>query len=186
MKLKKGKLSDAVWVLVILLLLFTPLGFHARVQLMRLFSFSPKVEKQESYQKITNYNWELININGEKVNLTSKKDNVLVINYWATWCPPCVAEMPSLVALYNDYGNKVKFVFLASDDKAKVETYLEKNRYKFPVFFELEKSPKILQAASLPTTYIIDKSGNVILKEIGAANWNSKPIRALLDSLVIE
>jgi thiol-disulfide isomerase/thioredoxin len=184
MKLKKGQLSDIIWIVLILLFLFTPIGFHARVQLMRLFSFSPKIEKQESYEIVSSYNWELTSHTGEKYNLLSSKNKVIVINYWATWCPPCVAEMPSLVSLYKDYGNRVEFIFLAQDEMEKVKTYLTKKDYEIPVFFENTKSPKELESSSLPTTYILDKNGNIVLTEVGAADWNSQKVRELLNSLV--
>ncbi|WP_394975817.1 TlpA family protein disulfide reductase [uncultured Croceitalea sp.] len=186
MNFKKGQVSDIIWIVLILLFLFTPIGFHARVQLMRLFSFAPNIENQESYEKLSNLNWELTSLDGEEYNLITSENNVIVINYWATWCPPCVAEMPSLMALHDDYGSKVKFIFLAKDDKEKVKSYLAKNNYEIPVLFEKTKSPKGLESSSLPTTYILDKRGNIILKEIGAADWNSKKVRELLDNLLLE
>lgn len=186
MKLKKGQLSDVIWIVILLLFLFTPIGFHARVQVMRLFSFSPSIENKESYDKLSSYNWQLIDINGQQSNLINSSNQVIIINYWATWCPPCIAEMPSLVALHKDYGDKVKFVFLANDDRDKVESYLVKNNYALPVYFKNTKAPKELDSSSLPTTYIINKKGEIVLKEIGAADWNTKKLRTLLDNLLLE
>ena len=186
MKLKKGQLSDIVWIVLILLFLFTPVGFHARVQIMRLFSFSPKIEKQQSYEKVLNYNWGFTDLDGKKHNLLASKNKVTLINYWATWCPPCVAEMPSLVSLYSDYEDRVEFIFLANDKKDKVKSYLLKNKYEIPVLFKRTQSPKEFDSSSLPTTYILDKRGNIVVKEVGAANWNSDEVRKLLDTLLSE
>ncbi len=185
MTLKKGQLSDAIWILLILLFLFTPLGFYAKVQLMRLFSFAPSIEKQETSQKLTDYNWQLVDVEGNQRNFNINRGEVIIINHWATWCPPCIAEMPSLVALHEDYGEKVKFIFLANDDSAKVRSYLNKKDYAIPVFFENTQTPTTLKASSLPTTYILDKKGNIVLKEIGAADWNAKAVKDLLDTLLV-
>lgn len=186
MKLKKGQLSDVIWIVGILLFLFTPLGFHARVQLMRLSSFSPKIEKQESYRKLTDFNWSFTGLDGERSNLKEAENSVILINYWATWCPPCVAEIPSLVELHKDYGDKVNFIFLANDDKQKVSAYLDKYNYDIPVLFENTDAPKEINSSSLPTTHIIDKKGNIILEEVGVADWNSQKVRTLLDTLLKE
>ncbi|GMN11703.1 hypothetical protein MTsPCn9_28860 [Croceitalea sp. MTPC9] len=164
MKLKKGQLSDIIWIVAILLFLFTPIGFHARVQIARLFSFSPKIENQDEYQKVTHFNWNLVDLNGERLEISLENDDVLVINFWATWCPPCIAEMPSLVSLHSDYGNRVKFIFLARDEKDEVNKYLAKREYEIPVFFEIGQSPDAITTSSLPTTYIIDKKENIVLK----------------------
>ena len=187
MKLKKRQISDVIWIVLAFLLLFTPLGFYARVKVMRLFSFSPEIEKKESYTKLQNYNWNIISIDGRQENLSKSSDSIIVLNFWATWCPPCVAEMPSFIKLHKDYKDKVKFVFLASDEKEKVSAYLEKNAYNIPVFFDPNRAvrPRILDASSLPTTYVIDKSGNILIKEIGFADWNSEKVRTLLDSLLV-
>ena len=186
MKLKKGQLSDIIWIVILLFFLFTPIGFHARVQVMRLLSFSPSIEKKESYIKLSNYNWYLTDSNGKQSNFIEHTDKVIFLNYWATWCPPCIAEMPSLVELNKDYGDKVEFVFLANDDKDKVKSYLEKKDYHIPVYFKQTKTPEELKSSSLPTTFIINKKGDIVIKEVGVADWNSKKVRDLLDNLLNE
>ena len=94
--------------------------------------------------------------------------------------------MPSLVDLYKDYKDKVQFVFLAHDDKNKVIDYLKKNKFNLPVYFEKTKAPTALNSLSLPTTYLIDKHSNIVIKEVGAADWDSKKLRNLLDTLLIK
>jgi len=186
MKLKKGQFFDILWIVLILLLLFTPLGFHARVQLTRLISFSPKIEKEQAFNSVSDYNWKLNDLNNTSHNFNASKGRVVLVNFWATWCPPCIAEMPSLAALHKDYGDKVDFLFVAHDKKDKVTAYLKKNNFNFPVYFEKSKAPEILKSSSLPTTYILDSKGNIVVNEVGAADWNSENLRTLLDSLLVE
>src|SRR5690606_22627815 len=70
----------------------------------------PSIESKETSTRLTDYNWHLRDGNDVAFNLQETKGNVVLINFWATWCPPCIAEMPSLQKLYNDYGDKVAFL----------------------------------------------------------------------------
>ena len=104
----------------------------------------------------------------------------------ATWCPPCVAEMPSFLKLYEDYGDKVDFFFVANDKKDKVTAFLQKKGYEFPVYFEKSRGPELLSSNSIPATFILNKSGEIVVDERGVADWNSDSTRALLDTLIAE
>ncbi|MGB5360301.1 MAG: TlpA disulfide reductase family protein, partial [Eudoraea sp.] len=118
------------------------------------------------------------------VNLSEHKGDVIFINFWATWCPPCVAEMPDLQLLYDAYGEKVTFLFIARDKKEKVSSFMMKKKYNLPVYFESGFTPKTLYSAALPTTFVIDKKGNIVVAETGSAAWNSQSVRSLLDGLL--
>lgn len=184
MKLKKENLSNFAFIALLALLLFTPLGFHARVFVSRIFSFSPsELEKEEQFT-LSSYNWKLITLGGEAFNFKNAKGKVVLVNFWATWCPPCVAEMPSLQALYADYGGKIEFVMVASDEHEKVKVFLNKTKYDFPVYFERSTSPEVLSAEYIPTTFIIDKKGKIVIEKTGSANWNSTTTRELLENLI--
>ena len=183
-KFSKQRLFNIFWIVLILLVLFTPVGFHAKVYLNRLLLFTASFES-ETHGTIGRYDWQLHRLEGASLNFNEYQGEVVILNYWATWCPPCIAEMPSLVELHQNYGKEVRFIFLAKDEKEKVLSYLAKKRYKIPVFFSNQPFEK-LQAASLPTTYIIDASGEVVLKKIGAANWNSKEVTDLIDDLLLK
>ena len=105
---------------------------------------------------------------------------------WATWCPPCVAEMPSLQDLYNDYKDQVVFVFVTSEGAEKVTPFMEKNNYNLPIYNMMSKEPDLLSTQSIPTTYLINKKGEIVIKKTGAANWNSTKVRNQLDELIKE
>ena len=103
------------------------------------------------------------------------------MNFWATWCPPCVAEMPSFQNLYSDYGDRVVFLFVANDDPDRVIRFMENKELSLPVYFQVSEVPGEMSSNSLPTTYIIDPRGVIIASKVGAADWNSSKVRALLD-----
>jgi len=111
---------------------------------------------------------------------------VVVVNFWATWCPPCVAELPSLVKLYADYGDNVRFVLVNNEQPQKVSEFLKKKNYSVPVYFEKSRTPEVLRSKSIPATYILNKSGKIVVDEKGAANWDSESTRNLLDQLLEE
>lgn len=184
MKLTKNQLTNAAVIVLLALFLFTPVGFHLRVYISRLFSFSPSVLAVDERLVLTNYNWQLTNTEGDSFDFNEVRGKVVLVNFWATWCPPCVAEMPSLQKLFNDYGDKVVFVIVAQDEKKKVSSFLNKKEYSFPVYFENTSSPDLLSTEYIPTTYIIDKRGEIVVQTTGSKNWNSNTTRELLDKLL--
>ncbi|SHH03214.1 TlpA family protein disulfide reductase [Flagellimonas flava] len=186
MKLSKEQIGNVVWIVVILLILFTPIGFHLKVFVGKLFSGTADVIAVEDREMLESYNWQLQDMKGNPVNFKSFENEVVLVNFWATWCPPCVAEMPSLARLHSDYKDRVIFAFVASDEKIKVSKFLDKKGYSFPVYFENTKTPDVLVSSSIPATYILDKKGKVVVKEIGAAKWDAQSTRDLLDQLLAE
>ncbi len=184
MKLKKTQLVNIAIILLLALYFFTPIGFHAKVYLNRLISHNPVPVEERAQQFLEDYDYKLVNSKGNTVNLLDYKGDVIFINFWATWCPPCVAEMPDLQLLYDAYGEKVTFLFIARDKKEKVSNFIMKKNYNLPVYFESGFTPKTLYSAALPTTFIIDKKGNIVVAETGSADWNSESVRILLDGLL--
>lgn len=182
MKLSKKKWINAILIVGIILILFTPV----RGILSRLWSIGAAILKTELHMPVKDYNWQLVDVDNGPYNFEEAKEEVVLVNFWATWCAPCVAEMPSLQNLYNDYGEKVTFLFVAQDKEQKVSAFIEKHGYDLPIYFSDTEAPSLLTAKTIPTTYVIDKQGKIIIAEIGTADWNSNKIRNLLDDLVSE
>ena len=178
--LKKNK-TNLIFVLILVVIVFTPLGFNIKVFFHKYINFNPSEIVLEKQVQLNNYNWNLTNLEGSNVDFNNYKGKLVVINFWATWCPPCVAEMASLQKLYDTYGNEVEFLFVANDKLKKVNSFMEDNNYNFPVQFETSSTLPELVSSSIPTTYIIDKTGNIVLKKKGAANWNSDFIHTILN-----
>ena len=185
-KSSKDKIVNLLILLALGALLFTPVGFQFKVLVNKIFSFNPTQLEKENSVTLTNYNWQLTDANGDIANLLDFKNKVVVINIWATWCPPCVAEMPEFQKLYSDYKNKVSFLFIAQDQKIKVDNFLAKKGFDLPVYYENSKTPKALESKSIPKTFIISKNGQLVIAETGVANWNGTVTRNLLDKLIAE
>lgn len=177
----KKALSNILFVIAIGLLLYSP----TREWFMRQIAFAPSVENVEEAEKISSYNWELNGLNTQNVNFNQFEGKVVFVNFWATWCPPCRAELPMIQKLYNDYKDKIVFVFVTNESWSTVETFLKKNEYNLPVFNSLSSPPsKFTETNSIPASYLIDKEGNILISETGSADWNSTKVRKLLDNLL--
>ncbi|MDP2415409.1 TlpA disulfide reductase family protein [Daejeonella sp.] len=125
-------------------------------------------------------------LDGKTLDLASLKGKVVFINFWATWCPPCVAEMPSVNSLFNKMKNNDNVVFIMVDVENKLkssEAFMKKNKYDLPVYAPAAYLPEELFTGSLPTTVIINKNGEIIFKHEGMADYNSGETEKLLNDL---
>ncbi len=94
--------------------------------------------------------------------------------------------MPMIQKLYDDYKDKIVFLFLTSDDQSKVEKFYIDHSYEFPTYNLLSNPPQQIDTKSIPATFILDKQGKVAISEFGAEDWNSNKVRKLLDELLLQ
>lgn len=176
--------SNLLFAVFIILIVIPQTRQPIQIALNRLIAFSPSEINESDREVLKTYNWRLKTGNDTTINFTQSKGKVVLINYWATWCAPCLAEMPDLQLLYADYKDKVDFYFITSEDPGDVSSFLEQENYTLPVYYFLSTPPEVLKSSSLPTTFLIDKQGQIIMKKTGAANWNSQTVRTTIDKLL--
>ena len=126
---------------------------------------------------------------GELLNISESKGKVIFLNFWATWCPPCIAEMPSIQSLKNKLSgsNDIIFAMVDADDDLKKSTgFMQKHHYNMPVYTVASSVPKSLFGGSLPTTIIIDKGGKIVMRHEGMADYGSKEMESFLRNLIDE
>lgn len=186
MKFLKKNWSNILFILFIILLLVPQTRKPIQVTLNRLIAFSPSEISEEKRVVLKDYDWKLGDLKGNVADFGESRGEVAIVNIWATWCPPCIAEMPSFQELYDDYGQKVDFYFVSSEEEEKLQQFLTKKKYELPVFQPYSNTPEQLRSNSLPTTYVISKSGEIVVDKKGAANWNDSSFRKLLDELLKE
>ena len=192
MKIFKSKefYKNVAFVTFLGILFFTPAGREVKLWMsqLRVMVLNPAIENVDDQQQLSkfDYEWKLVSAEGKQVELSDFSGKVILINYWATWCPPCIAEMPSLQNLYNDYQDKIVFIFLTNDDKSKVDAFIKKRDFTLPVFYQASNAPSKLSTNSLPTTFLIDQNGKILIEEVGASDWNGTSMRAILDKLLVE
>jgi len=180
MKNKRKLITNLLFVLLIALL-FIP---TTRSYMIRMVSFSPSVTDVEDRQVLANFNWQLQDQTGEKVNFNAFKGKVVLVNFWATWCPSCRAEKPSLANLYSQYKDKVVFLFISNETNAVVTKYYESQGYDLPTYKSLSQPPSEIRSNAIPATYILDKNGAIVVSKIGAADWDTAKVTSLLDDLL--
>lgn len=180
MKFTKKTISNIAFVVVIGLLLYPP----TKVYFIRLISFSPTTISVEEREQLKNYNWNLKGLNTPNINFNETKGKVVFVNFWATWCPPCIAEMPSIQKIYTNYKDRVAFIFVSNEDWNKIDDFYKLKGYSLPTYNILSNIPDQLKSNSIPATFIIDKNGNIVTDKKGPADWNSSKIRTLLDELI--
>lgn len=176
--------SNIIFFALVALLIIPQTRIPIQVFVQRLISFSPSETEREDQPILQDYNWKLHTMNSEEINFSQSKGEVIIVNFWATWCPPCIAEMPSFQKLYDTFGTRVDFYFVTSEKPKTIEAFLVKNQYNLPVFLQNTTAPDMLGAQVLPTTYLISKSGKIVVHEEGVANWNAESIKVLLESLL--
>ena len=127
-------------------------------------------------------------LNGRKVSLKDFKGKVVFLNFWATWCPPCVAEMPAMDVLHKKFKDKGLFVIAVNSEESvnKVSKFIKKRNYTFLVLLDEDGSVAndSYRAIGFPTTYLIDKLGNVVGKAEGARDWDSRESVKLLEEIL--
>ena len=115
-------------------------------------------------------------LDGSKTALSSLKGKIVLLNFWATWCPPCKAEMPSIEALWKATKGKAFTVLALSDGESPsdVSAFIRKNGYTYPIFVDPAGSvSRRYGVQGIPTTYVIDKKGMVLARVIGGIEYGT-------------
>ena len=128
------------------------------------------------------YNMPLVTLAGERAHLRDFKDKVVFMNFWATWCPPCIAEMPNIQSLYNSVDHDdIVFLMISLDEEAETaRNFIEKKDYTFPVYFMSGYRPGVYESTVVPTTYVISREGKIVSKKRGMAQYDNEGFRNFL------
>lgn len=138
---------------------------------------APKIIDENEDNDIADYNLSLSDLNGNLINLNRSINKPMLINFWATWCTPCLAEMPGLVKLYKEFGEDVDFYFVSNESAEKLRLFLNQKAYDIPVFIPNSAIPDILESSSIPATYLINKEGKIVAMAKGMADWDSNKVK---------
>jgi len=171
---------------LILIAVFAAIAFVPELKLKIRDLFFPVAEIENAVTIPENdFDIELKGINVPDNNLKNlKKDRLLFLNFWGTWCPPCREEWPTIQKLYDSRKNEMDFVLIAMQDKEEdIREFLKKNNYSVPVYIAQSPISDKLLPKVFPTTFLLNQDGRILLKEDASKDWNSKSVHDFIDNL---
>lgn len=183
-----AKISDIVFVILIVAVLIPSsrgkiIGF---VNTIKAKVIQPSLKKESKQVKLSanDFDWEIISLNEGRTNLRKYKGKVIFINFWATWCPPCVAELPEIQALYNKFrdNSDIVFILVSNENPQVIESFLDQKKYDFPVFVTMEQSPEVLFSRTIPTSFLISKEGKIVIKQKGVVKWSGDKMEKIINN----
>ncbi len=188
---KKTKWSwagDIIFILLLIALIIPTTRTPLVVFIKRATLMSPSVSEKDNFGQLSTHdlNWTLVDAEGQTVQLKDLADKPIFINFWASWCAPCIAEMPSIEKLFADYHDKVNFVIASYENQDIINTFQKKQDLNLPFYHYSIAEPSLLQSKTIPATFIIKTKGEIVVSEKGSSDWNSERVRKLLDRLIKE
>ena len=132
--------------------------------------------------------FRLRDLNGNDVSLESYRDKVVLLHFWATFCIPCLGEMPVLESLWQEYGGEGLVILGVAGDRgntAIVREFTEKTGVTFPVVHDADgRVRNQYEVAGLPTSYLVGRDGKISGRAVGTRSWNEPGGRAVIESLL--
>lgn len=130
------------------------------------------------------YGWKLTALDGRETTLEEHRGKVVFVNVWATWCGPCVNEMPGIQALYDSTRQDgVDFVLVSEEEPSTVRKFVEQEKFSFPVF-TTGQLPDKFETRGIPATFVVNREGSIVHKHQGSADWNTESCRKFLRELL--
>ncbi|SDS57634.1 Thiol-disulfide isomerase or thioredoxin [Formosa sp. Hel1_31_208] len=187
-KEKRKKVYNVALIVIIIILIIPQTRYPIQILINKGITqiIKPSVIDVLERKQFTSYDWQLKDSFGNRFDFQTAEGKVIVINFWATWCPPCIAEMPSLEKLYRKYedNDNIVFLFVSNEDNSVVNTFMSSKCFTFKTYQSLTEYPKELKVSSIPRTFLISKTGDILIDKSGAADWNSAVVTTAIDDLL--
>ena len=163
--------------------LHTPVFGFLQGLVLKTGIIQPSIESEEVVT--ASYDFQLVDSDGNRVSFSEFEDEVVFINFWATWCPPCIAEMPDIQNLYDEMNSEgIKFVLISLDeDFNKAKRFVDKKDFNFPIYQLASSLPGVYESSAIPTTYVISPDGKIVVSKSGMAKYNTVKFKNYLREL---
>jgi len=163
--------------------LHTPVFGFVQGLILKTGIMQPSLETDDEIA--ADYDFVLLNEEGQTVPFSEFKNKVVFLNFWATWCPPCIAEMPDIQGLYENVGSdKIAFVLITSDESfQKAKDFIKRKDFNFPIYQLASPLPQSFSHRAIPTTFVISPDGKIVISKSGMAKYNTKKFKSFLKEL---
>lgn len=150
-----------------------------------LIALACSTSKEKSEGDVALENIELTSLSGEKISLSDYEGKTVFINFWATWCRPCIKEMPSIASLQNQLaGKNIEFLFASDEEVEKILKFKESRA--MDLNFVRVENPEALGIEALPTTFIFNAEGERVFSEVGFRKWDDPATMEMVTKLINE
>jgi thiol-disulfide isomerase/thioredoxin len=183
-----SKISDLFFVLFIIAMLIPTSRKAIRIAASNILASSPKsiaADKQLSLAAST-YDWLVYDMEGRAIPFSNFRGQTIFLNFWATWCAPCIAEMPDIQKLYDQFGDEAAFLLVSDEDPARILNFMKKRGFDMPVYIRRGGVPSDLASGSIPVTFVISPKGQIVIRKTGVAKWNSNKMQDLMHELIAQ
>lgn len=187
--LSRKNIFNAIFLILVFVLAFVPPAKALVLEgLMTIGFFKPAIDTNQAAagSAVDLSGIRFRDTKGKVVDLGELKGKVIFLNFWATWCPPCLAEMAGVNKLYEKYKDDKGIVFILADadgNLVKSQKFMDKKHYHLPVYAVDSDIPDVLFKGALPTTVVFDKMGRISYNESGAANYGDANFMKFIDRL---
>ena len=127
--------------------------------------------------------WRLRGLDGTERDLAEFRERVLFVNLWATWCAPCIAEMPHIEQLADRLSDDVAFLIVSEEAPDEVAPFVAEQGWRLPVY-TVDAVPPLFQTGVIPATYVLDEMREMVFKHIGSARWDDDGATAFIENLL--
>jgi len=136
-------------------------------------------------QRKVTLDWKIQNVDGREFSLSDQYDNqIIFLNFWATWCLPCVAEMPSIEKLYHRFKGRILFVCISNEEIKTIKKFGKRKGYTIPMYHMEGEPPEEFKTHEIPVTFIVSRERKIVLKHVGGADWAHESVINFLDGLL--
>lgn len=190
-----SKILYAILVVLILLMFWPSSRAFLQRGLLKIGLFKPKIEQKVDQAPESDGSPETIekavfeNENGEMVGTENLQGKVVFMNFWATWCGPCVAEMPSIQILHDQFvdSDAIEFMLVEIEgDMGLAKEFMQKHELNMPVYVPAGNIPNEWLSGAIPSTIVLDKNGKRIFKHEGMADYSDARFVEYMQELVAE
>ena len=175
--------------LTIVLLIHTSQGWAARSPLSEEIQAMLKSERIDAPKvELAAADFEGTLLNGQPFRLSEQKGKVVFLNFWATWCSPCLKEMPDMQELQRELGSKILVLAVGMGEEAeRIEKFQKKYQFEFQIFPDPEMTvTQLYGVRNIPITYLVNTSGMVVGRALGPREWTRPKLLKFFEDLASE